>query len=153
MDPAIDFCTQLGVESFWFIKADRVDEKWSEKRIKSFTRRAVRKMIASIKQSQASILPHIYPITELDELLRMQDNFDYILYGDPYGLPSLAGLGLQTGARYLLLVGPTADFSSREKHFLAQLKAIPLSLGKRRLRTETAAVIITAKLLTFLKEI
>ncbi len=153
LEPVIDICTQVGVSAFWFFRADRLGERWSAERVNAFTARVKRVMVSSIKQCKASILPHIYPVCELDELLRMRSGFDFIAYGDPFGLPGLAGLGLSAGLRYLLLVGPAGDFSPREKELLAQLKAIPISLGRRRLRTESAAMVFAVKLLSFLKEI
>ncbi len=40
-----------------------------------------------------------------------------------------------------LLIGPEGDFSSKEIQFALENKYIPVSLGKTRLRTETAAIV------------
>jgi 16S rRNA (uracil1498-N3)-methyltransferase len=43
----------------------------------------------------------------------------------------------------LILIGPEGDFSEEEITFALEKGCKPISLGKERLRTETAAVVAT----------
>jgi len=47
----------------------------------------------------------------------------------------------QKGEDVLLLIGPEGDFSPYELNLAKQNNYYPISLGKSRLRTETAAVV------------
>jgi 16S rRNA (uracil1498-N3)-methyltransferase len=49
--------------------------------------------------------------------------------------------GLQAKSDVLILVGPEGDFSVKEIEMAIQNKFIPVTLGKTRLRTETAAIV------------
>jgi 16S rRNA (uracil1498-N3)-methyltransferase len=106
-----------------------------------------------MKQSKRATLPKIIPVAPIDELIRLRKMFEAIFFAHPFGLPSFDYRSFKEGEAYLLLVGPEGDFSAREKEFLREISAIPISLGPRRLRTETAAVAFLVKALCVSREI
>ena len=53
------------------------------------------------------------------------------------------GALLNKGARTLILIGPEGDFSEEEIIFAIENGFKPITLGRERLRTETAAVVAT----------
>jgi len=113
---------------------------------------------AAMKQCGRSVLPEIQPPMPLEALWRQVEQFDVrIIAHAP--LPPQArpfGAGEQSapqGTSGLLLVGPEGGFAPEEVQ-----KAIDggfqfLSLGGRRLRTETAGVVASALILHVLDEI
>ena len=48
---------------------------------------------------------------------------------------------LQSGKKTVVLIGPEGDFSLEEVRYALQHGFEPVSLGKSRLRTETAALV------------
>ena len=50
---------------------------------------------------------------------------------------------IKKGANSLILIGPEGDFSEEEIIFAIDNGFKPITLGKERLRTETAAVVAT----------
>jgi len=153
LESAVDICTQLGVEKLCFFQADRVNEKWSDKRIDTLLNRSRRIAISAIKQCKTTILPDIQFIGGLDYILRIFKDYDHLFYADFDGIPGFYGMDINPRGSYMLIVGPPGDFSSRERELMDELKIIPVTLGNRRLRTESASIVIVSKLLTTLKYI
>ena len=58
---------------------------------------------------------------------------------------------LNKGANTLILIGPEGDFSEEEIIFAIENGFKPITLGKERLRTETAAVVATVVVSTINK--
>lgn len=100
-------------------------------------------MISAMKQSQKATLPQLEGMVNLiDFLCRPFDGRKFIAYceeneGERFPLKDL----YHPGENALVLIGPEGDFSSEEIR-LAKAKGFePISLGKSRLRTETAALV------------
>ncbi|MGB9562011.1 MAG: RsmE family RNA methyltransferase [bacterium] len=153
LEIAIDMVVQLGAKGLWIFKPDRVATEWDAQRIANFTERVKRLMISSMKQSKRAYLPELIPTGKLDDILKFRSRFKGIFYGHPFGIPAFATDFLTLNESYLLLVGPEGDFSHRELEFLEDVRALPISLGPRRLRTETAIVALFLKALAFAKEV
>jgi 16S rRNA (uracil1498-N3)-methyltransferase len=64
--------------------------------------------------------------------------------------PYLGNL-VKKGANTLILIGPEGDFSKEEINFALQNGFKAISLGRERLRTETAAVVATTVVATINK--
>ena len=52
-------------------------------------------------------------------------------------------MSLKNKNNYLILIGPEGDFSSSEIKLAKENNYTPISLGKNRLRTETAGIVAT----------
>ena len=106
--------------------------------------------IAAMKQSLRSILPEIHDVTPFAQLLPQLHAHDLCLIAsldkDAKDLRECEQLKAKP-RRVLLIVGPEAGFTDEE---LSQAKAkgtIPINLGPRRLRTETAGLVFLASVL------
>jgi 16S rRNA (uracil1498-N3)-methyltransferase len=97
-----------------------------------------------MKQSLRSVLPEIHDITPFDQLLPQIGNFDLCLIAsldkDAKHVKECEQLKGKS-QKVLLIVGPEAGFTDEELTQAKALGAIPVSLGSRRLRTETAGIV------------
>jgi len=98
-------------------------------------------LVSAMKQSQKAILP------QLDEMLPfarfIQQDFDgqkFIAHCYPQEKPILKDV-YKRGENALILIGPEGDFSEKEVEEAIKHGFQPVSLGKSRLRTETAALV------------
>ncbi|PZX49596.1 16S rRNA (uracil(1498)-N(3))-methyltransferase [Algoriphagus chordae] len=106
------------------------------------TDRLQKKIISACKQSLKYRIPSLDPISNLDEILESKEFEEYqkfIAYVDDKHDHHLFDRAEAKG-KYLVLIGPEGDFDPIEiqKAFDAGFK--PVSLGKARLRTETAGL-------------
>ena len=97
-------------------------------------------MISSMKQSLKAYLPKLNNIIQFEEFINNNDNtYKYLGY-----LGSQPALQLQNIATpssdYCVLIGPEGDFSEIEAKSAKDRNFKNISLGKRRLRTETAGM-------------
>lgn len=109
-----------------FLKADRLEKK----------------IIAACKQSLQFHKPRIQTDWSLEELIEAPefDGFQkFIAYVDENHQNHLLDLA-QPNQNYLILIGPEGDFSPEEIQMAILAGFAPISLGKNRLRTETAGL-------------
>jgi 16S rRNA (uracil1498-N3)-methyltransferase len=106
------------------------------------TDRLQKKIIAACKQSLKFRTPSINPITQFHNLINSPKYIDYqkfIAYVDENQPNHLIDIS-QPGRNYLILIGPEGDFDPKEIKEAVTAGFNPTSLGKSRLRTETAAL-------------
>ena len=100
---------------------------------------------AAVKQSLKAYHPTLHELTPLKQVLTMPFDGDKFIahcnssFGDREYLGNLVKKERDT----LILIGPEGDFSEEEINFALQNGFKQISLGKQRLRTETAAVVAT----------
>lgn len=104
--------------------------------------RLQKKIISACKQSIKFRTPKLNSITKFDDLIKSKEFNDYqkfIAYVDEHHQHHLMDLA-KPETKYLILIGPEGDFDPKEiqQAFEAGFKAV--SLGKSRLRTETAGL-------------
>lgn len=96
--------------------------------------------ISAMKQSLKARIPIIAPVENFEALIKNTAEAErYIAYVDqnnPLHLNDLA----KAGRTYLLLIGPEGDFAPEELNLALVNNFTKVSLGKSRLRTETAAL-------------
>lgn len=156
MDWVVEKGTEIGVSSFIPLLTERTAVKIeTEKKGKIKIDRWRRKALSSMKQSLRCRLPEVNKITTLDELLSQIRDFDLSLFGSlekacpsggPKKLKALAQLKKPL-KKILVIIGPEAGFTDAELKKLSRAGAIPVNLGKRRLRTETAGIVFCALVL------
>jgi 16S rRNA (uracil1498-N3)-methyltransferase len=127
------------------------------------TERWRRLAIASMKQSLRSILPDIQNPIKFDDLLPKIKTFDLSLIASlEKGAKSLRECDeLKMKLRnpknslrnVLIMVGPEAGFTEDELYKAKDLGAIPITLGSKRLRTETAGIVFSSLVLYELKDL
>ncbi len=102
--------------------------------------RLERVITAAMKQSLKSHKPHLHPLIPFKELIKMPfKGQKFIAYIDE-GVTDLLSKAYQPGNDAVILIGPEGDFSKEEVAEAKERGFIPVSLGKSRLRTETAAI-------------
>lgn len=100
-------------------------------------------LISAMKQSQRAFLPKLHPAVQFRDFLQSgQGGTLGIAHG--HTLERRSVLELEHRGSYTLLVGPEGDFSEEELREAKQAGYVPFHLGASRLRTETAALYITA---------
>ena len=99
---------------------------------------------AAAKQSKRNIIPTVFPVTEYKTVLENINKLDLLLvpYECAEGMKSTknALLKLKKGMKIGILIGPEGGFSLNEIEKAKSSGAEIISLGKRILRTETAAI-------------
>jgi 16S rRNA (uracil1498-N3)-methyltransferase len=138
MDWLIEKGTELGVRTFIPVQTERTiarslkEERWNNI------------AVSAMKQSGRCILPKIYPPMSLTEVIANSAGFDLKLI--PYERTdhnlfiSEAMKHRKPPRTVLILIGPEGGFTDREVQMAEEASFIQVSLGRRRLRTETAAV-------------
>lgn len=98
--------------------------------------------IAAIKQSQQTWLPEINQLTPFAEFIKKAPKGEgYIAYVDTAKTTPLLKTAYTPGKNATILIGPEGDFSKEEIEAAVEAGFVPISLGKNRLRTETAALV------------
>lgn len=134
---------ELGVARFVPVLTDRaVVDKVKDDRLRGT-------MIEAAEQCERTALPEIAPLTRLDALLKAWPEGRHLFFADERlhegGGASLAqALQRHTGPA-AVLIGPEGGFTDAENAAIAaHPAAVPVSLGPRILRAETAAIAATA---------
>ncbi|MFH1335305.1 MAG: RsmE family RNA methyltransferase [Candidatus Zixiibacteriota bacterium] len=157
MDFLIEKATEIGVSSVIPILTDRGLVKVSgTSKNRSKTQRWRRIAVASMKQSLRTVLPEIENITTFENLLSRIRSYDLSLIASlEKGSKSIKDCDeLKRKVRkILLIVGPEAGFTPEELLKAKLHGAIPITLGARRLRTETAGIVLLSLILHHLNEL
>ena len=132
--------TELGVESFHFVIAERSErglERAADKRIERWRKIA----LESSQQSRRDRLPNLHePVRLRDAALHAAGV--KLLLDESGGAPLLGVLGAQgrTVSGVSLLTGPEGGWADREREFLLGSGWSAVTLGPSILRAETAAI-------------
>lgn len=131
----VEKATEIGIQEITPLKCDHSE------RLHFKSERLQRIAIAAIKQSQQVWLPTINEITPFTDIIRKTPPGEgFIAYiDDNASLPLLKEVYTE-GKNATVLIGPEGDFSKLEINAAKAAGFIPISLGKNRLRTETAAL-------------
>jgi len=99
-------------------------------------------LISAMLQSQQAWLPDLggpTPFAHIVERAEQQQRF--IAHCLEEERISLADIPLAPGPTPIILIGPEGDFSRNEIELALQYKFLPVTLGRTRLRTETAGIV------------
>jgi len=128
----IEKATELGVSNLYPI----ITQFTQKKAINS--KRLEQKALAAMKQSKRAILPSVIKASKFSCFITSLKNYDNIILTDIDG-SSIDNISIKGNT--IVLVGPEGGFSNEEISELKKLNPNLLSLGSRRLRTETAAIL------------
>jgi 16S rRNA (uracil1498-N3)-methyltransferase len=139
MDLIVEKCVELGVSQIIPLLTERTVAK--EAKLERW--RKIAKEAA--EQSKRAMVPEIKEIIKFNDLLKLKDQFSLALI--PWELEQDCSLKkLFTDNRItgyssiLIVIGPEGGFSQAEVAAAVQAGFVPVSLGKRILRTETAGL-------------
>ena len=139
MDWLVEKGTELGIRRFIPVATSRtVAHASKEDRWKKIA-------LAAMKQSGRCYLPQVYPLTDMESVLRHASVFDVRII--PYEQTDEV-LFITEALRHrpkptsaLIVIGPEGGFTEEEIRLAEHAGFVQVSLGKRRLRTETAAIV------------
>lgn len=131
----VEKATEIGFDELTFLNC-----KYSERKVIK-TERIAKIMVSAIKQSLKARLPILNEMTDFGKFItRPFDGQKYIAHCYEGEKPLLKNL-VRKGENALVLIGPEGDFSEEEVQKAIANGFTPISLGRSRLRTETAALV------------
>lgn len=140
----IQKCVELGVSGIIPVEMEHCVVKLDDKKKKSKTERWQAISESAAKQSKRSFVPKVYEPVSFNTVLENIEKLDLFLipYEAKNGMKDTksALLKLKKGMNVGILIGPEGGFAEKEIDKLKTKKCEIISLGKRILRTETAAI-------------
>lgn len=136
----IQKATEIGVTSIVFYYSKRsiikLDQKEFEKKLSRYT------MIAkeASEQCHRNTIPEIKGIINLVDIKEYQCDNNLLAYELESGSTSSLEKALENNGSYSVILGPEGGYEKSEVDLLIANNFIPISLGKRILRVETAAI-------------
>ena len=103
-------------------------------------------LLRAARQCRRSMLPELYNIVPFEEALQMaaQAELSLMMYEGETNWTLEEGIGDFKPNSVALIVGPEGGFSDTERDAAQNAGVLPVSLGPRILRTETAAIVAAA---------
>ena len=146
MDWIIEKAVELGVAGIVPLAAQRCVVRLSAERAEKRAAHWQGVIIAASEQSGRNRLAHLAPLVDFTSWIGQQDLHRRILL-TPRAEQSLADWSRHQPAQAAtLLIGPEGGFSPDEERSAIQHGALPLAMGPRVLRTETAGLAALATL-------
>ena len=145
----IEKCTELGVDEIIPLQTKRTEIKLTSDKKDKKLRRYQTVAANAAKQSQRTAIPHIYPVTDINEALKTHLNADTAsfiacLSGKRQNLLEIMK-GWQTPPkRILFFIGPEGDFADEELNQARNAGATAITLGERVLKVDTAAISVVS---------
>lgn len=140
----IQKCTELGINTITPFTSSRTIVKWDEKKEKKKLARYHDIAESAAKQSKRSIIPTVKESLTFNEMARdLEGKFVIVAYENRgYSLKEV--LTKNSLSEVNIVIGPEGGFSEEEIEKLESISAHIVNLGNRILRTETAAMSLTA---------
>lgn len=155
MELIVQKAVELGCFEIIPVVSRRCVVKLEEKKRKSKVERWRAIAEAAAKQSGRGMIPDVHDVMTFADALSYAGGMDLRLI--PYERAadmaqtkkSLAGVG--PGQKIAVFIGPEGGFEAAEIEEAKKAGVIPVTLGRRILRTETAAITVTAWLMYLLE--
>ena len=144
MNLAIQKLTEIGVNKISPLKTERVVVKINEKKEKWDV--VVRE---ALKQCRGIKFTEITPVKKLAEIDYSKYDKIIFAYENSDESKSLSEIIEKEDKNILYIIGPEGGITQEEVDFLKNNKAIEISLGKRILRAETAAIVVCGIIANF----
>lgn len=130
----LEKATEIGIDTITPILCDHSERKVIK------TERFERIIQSAMKQSLQLYLPKLNPLTPFSDFITKDfKGQKFIAHCEDTDRKSLKS-ELQPKSDILILIGPEGDFSTSEIEVSIQNNFVPVTLGRTRLRTETAAI-------------
>lgn len=144
MELIIQKCVELGVHAIIPTEMSRCVVKLDDKKKKSKTQRWQAIAESAAKQSKRSAIPTVYDCVSYNEALTIAKDLDVLMV--PYecadGMEATKRVlsEIKVGSTVGIIIGPEGGFEESEVEKAMAIGGESISLGKRILRTETAAI-------------
>ncbi len=144
MELIIQKTVELGVHTIIPTEMSRCVVKLEEKKKKSKVERWQAISESAAKQSKRNIIPEVKRVMSYKEAIEEAKKLDIILlpYEAEDGMTSTVNAlkSIKHGMKIGIFIGPEGGFDENEVEYAKNAGAYIVSLGKRILRTETAAI-------------
>lgn len=131
----VEKCTEIGVDEITPILCHYSERKQIR------VDRLEKIILSAAKQSLTPYLPKLNCLTPIDKVItQAQEQTRFIAHCYKEDKRELKD-EIQKGASCLIMIGPEGDFSEQEIASALDHGFVPVSLGRSRLRTETAGVV------------
>ncbi len=142
MDLIVEKATELGVTTIIPITTERTVVRPDAKKESSKADRWRKIALVAAKQCGRTTIPEVMPVTGFEDSLRTLNDAEVkiipCLYENTKAMKEvLGGLKVKSAA---VLIGPEGDFTEKEIAAAKNAGAVPVSLGREVLRSETAAI-------------
>lgn len=127
--------TEIGFDELTFLNC-----RFSERKVIKIERIS-KILVSAIKQSLKARLPQLNEMTDFNKFIAQPFKGQKFIAHCYEGEKLLLKDVFRKGEDALVLIGPEGDFSEEEVQKAIENGFIPISLGKSRLRTETAALV------------
>ncbi|MCI7812501.1 MAG: 16S rRNA (uracil(1498)-N(3))-methyltransferase [Lachnospiraceae bacterium] len=150
MEWIIQKAVELGVYEIVPVATKRAVVKLDVKKEQNKRKRWQGISESAAKQSKRTMIPQIHPVLTFEQAVEYARNLDVKLI--PYelaeGMKKTRELftGIGPGQSVAVFIGPEGGFDEQEVAFAMQCGVIPVTLGKRILRTETAGMAVLSML-------
>ena len=152
LDWLVEKATEAGVAMIHPFFARFSEIAWNREQMAKNTLRWRRIATAAFKQCRRSVIPGIEVLSSLAEVIDKGKEGD--LFAAHPALESVPVIGNMGNRQKIMgVVGPEGGFSPDEVSSLKSAGARLISLGSRRLRTETAGLVLLAQILTVKAEL
>jgi len=145
--------TELGAHSFWLYQADRSISKWDYKRAQQKLKRYRKIVKEASEQSHRNHMPSIETPLTLNTIVEKSKNYDARLfaYEEEAKTEDFSSFGsvlanINKYKHILICIGPEGGFTKQEVAYLKGHHFVPIRLGARILRTETASMYILSSI-------
>ena len=143
MDLILQKLTELGVSKIIPVKTERSIIKLDDKKE---TKKIVRWQTIckeASEQSKRTSIPEVTNIMKLEELTKLDSELKLIcsLNDKTKPLAEYLNKGIKS---IMFTIGPEGGFTEKEETFLMNNGFLPVSLGKRVMRVETAAIYVAS---------
>jgi len=126
--------TEIGVKEIYpiitrytVVKPEKLKERW-EKII-----------LSACKQSGRQIIPKLYEIMSLSEIINISKNYEIKLFGSLNSKRSIFDIEFKKSV--LVLIGPEGGLSEDEENLLKENNFLDFRIGNFILRSETASIV------------
>lgn len=155
MDFVIQKCTEIGVTKFVPVITERtivkLEQAAGQKKIERWQKIA----IAATEQCGGLYIPEISPVMTFDQALVSLKNFDFkLIPWEKEKSRSIKTILKKAAAKDIaVFIGPEGGFSEDEIEQAKNAEVIPVTLGPRILRSETAGLVVAALIVYELNDI
>jgi 16S rRNA (uracil1498-N3)-methyltransferase len=156
MEWIVQKAVELGAAAVVPVEMKRCVVKLDAKKKKSKVSRWQAIAESAAKQSKRSHVPEVYEVMTLKEAAAFAKEMDVCLvpYENERGMAATreAVSSVRPGAKVGIFIGPEGGFDEDEVGLLKDAGGVPVSLGRRILRTETAGLVMLSFLIYELED-
>lgn len=146
--------TELGASSFFLYQAERSIVKWNKQRAPKRMIRFNKIIKEAAEQSCREIIPTLHEPANLEEIIKATKDYSVKLIAyeeEAKKDKSVSGFAeelkkLKKDDKVAFFIGPEGGFTSHEIDVLKAANFMPVKLGNRILRTETASFYVLSSL-------